>query len=198
MLNWVGEPMMSWVIIPLMICIARITDVSIGTVRVIFVAKGMKMRASVLGFFEVIIWLVVIGQIMQNLTEWQNYIAYGLGFALGNYVGIAIESKLAYGSVMLRIVTARDATELVQVLREQDYGVTAIDAEGKSGPVKVIMMIVQRSQLSHILAEVEEKNPRAFYTIEDVRSVKEGIFPSRRGAHWLRDLNFRNLLRLRK
>lgn len=94
----------TWVIIPCFIFIARILDVTLGTVRIIFVSKHMKSLAPLLGFFEVLIWLLAIGQIMQNLTNPINYLAYAAGFAMGNFVGIQIESRLAMGVVLIRVL----------------------------------------------------------------------------------------------
>ncbi len=82
------SPYFTYIIIPLLICLARIIDVSLGTVRIILVSKGAKIIAPILGFFEVLIWLIAIGQVMQNLTNVMNYFAYAFGFAIGNYIGI--------------------------------------------------------------------------------------------------------------
>ena len=109
-------------LIPLLIFLARVVDVAIGTLRIIFVSKGMKYLAPILGFFEVFIWLVAIGQIMQNLTNWVNYVAYSAGFATGNFIGMFIESKLAMGLVSLRIITERDAKPLIEDLRRENFG----------------------------------------------------------------------------
>ena len=87
----------TYVILPLLIFLARIADVSIGTIRIVMVAKGQKMIAPILGFFEVLIWLLAISKIMQNLDNWVCYVAYGAGFATGNYIGMIIEEKLAMG-----------------------------------------------------------------------------------------------------
>lgn len=100
----------SFVVIPILICLARIVDVTIGTLRIIFISKGLKYLAPVMGFFEVIIWLLAIGQIMQNLGNAINYIAYGLGFAIGNFVGITIENKISLGFVLVRIITKEIST----------------------------------------------------------------------------------------
>jgi len=188
-----GRELTVWLVIPLLIFIARIMDVSIGTLRVISIAKGMKMLAPVLGFFEVSIWLLAIGVILQNLNNWQNFIAFALGFAAGNYVGILIENKLALGTASLRIITRRDASELEMVLREKGYGLTSMDAEGKSGPVKVLFMLVSRSELPGIIKTVNKYNPHAFYSIEDVRFVNEGIFPPRKRSFRMIDLKLRRL-----
>ena len=158
--------------------------------RLIFVSRGFKYLAPVVGFFEVLIWILVIGQIMQNLNNPVYYLAYAFGFAAGNLAGIFVEERLAVGRVILRIITQRDATELVRYLRSLGYGVTTVDAEGAYGPVKLIFTIIDRRKIESVVNSVQTYNPRAFYSIEDVRSVKEGIFPPSR--------RFSDLLRMRR
>lgn len=180
-----GPTLTVWVVIPLLIFMARILDQSIGTIRLIVIGKGMRALAAGLGFFEVLIWLLAISQILQNLTHWFYYIAYAGGFAMGNYVGMVIESKLALGSVILRIITHRDATALLEALKDSDYGVTIMDAQGRFGPVKVLLMLVSRQEIPRVIAMVNQHNPRAFYSIEDVRFVSEGSFaPRRHYSRW--------------
>ena len=106
----------TWFVIPALIFCARIIDVSMGTVRVIFVSRGFKYLAPVVGFFEILIWLLAIGQIMQNLSNPVCYIAYAGGFAMGNFVGIHIAEKLSLGLVMIRVITEKDAAPLVDFL----------------------------------------------------------------------------------
>lgn len=179
MSSWV----LSWIILPILIFGARILDVSIGTVRLIFVSRGVRIWAAVCGFFEVIIWLLAISQIMEKFQdlEWYTimlyYVAYGGGFAIGTYVGIRIEEKLSIGVVSIRIITQKGASKLVQYFRSKGYGVTEIEAEGKSGSVKVIYTIVRRKHIPEVIEDIERFNPKAFYTVEDVRAVAEGVFP---------------------
>ncbi|MCF7809965.1 DUF2179 domain-containing protein [bacterium] len=193
-----GHTLTVWLIIPTLIFFARIIDVSIGTIRVIFVAKGMKFLAPVLGFFEVLVWLLAIGEILKNLTSWQNYIAYACGFAMGNFVGMLIESKIALGNVIIRIITRYEANSLVEALREKNFGVTSIDADGRDGPVKILFTLTTRTSIPKILNIVNEYNPNAFYSIEDIRYVSEGIFPVRKTHLRARDLIVRKLFHLRK
>ncbi|MDV2481885.1 DUF2179 domain-containing protein [Methanoculleus sp. Wushi-C6] len=167
----------SLVIVPAFIFLARICDVTIGTMRIIFVSRGMKMIAPVLGFFEVFIWIVAVGQIFQNLTNPLNYFAYAAGFATGNYVGMLVEEKLAMGLALIRIITQRDATNLIDYLRAAGYGVTVLDAQGKQGPGKVIFSVVKRKNIKDVEDAIHEFNPKAFYSIEDVRRAAEGTFP---------------------
>ncbi|MBC8489271.1 MAG: DUF2179 domain-containing protein [Bacteroidetes bacterium] len=169
-----------WVILPLLIFVSRILDVSIGTMRLIFVSKGFKYLAPVLGFFEVIIWLLAISQIMQHLDNFLCYIAYGLGFAMGNYAGIILEEKISIGTALLRVMPKKDTTELIKYLREQGYGVTAVEVEGMKGKIKMLLSIINRKDAKEYINMVHRFNPNAFYTVEDIKSVKEGYFKSHR------------------
>lgn len=175
-----------WMIIPLLICMARIVDVTIGTLRIIFVAKGMKYVAPVLGFFEVIIWLLAIGQIMQNLSNFVNYIAYGLGFALGNFVGIYIEGKLSLGYVLLRVITRKSAHKLKEYFIRSGFRFTLIDALSDEGPVNIIFVALRRNKVPEVIENIKRYNPKAFYTIEDLRLVSGDVttfLPKRKAIH---------------
>ncbi len=176
--SWLSGEFFSLVLVPLLIFLARIVDVTIGTLRIIFVSRGMKYLAAFLGFFEVLVWLLAISQVMQNLTNWVTYVAYGLGFATGNFVGILIEERLAMGNLIIRVITRKDATELVRFLWTSGYGVTSVDAMGEGGAVKVIFSIVKRKKVAQIIEVIKRFNPNAFYTIEDVRFVNETFFPA--------------------
>ena len=179
----------TWFILPFLIFIARIADVSIGTVRVIFVSRGFKYLAPVVGFFEIIIWLLAIGQIMTNLSNPMCYIAYAGGFAMGNYVGICIAERLSLGMVLIRVVTKKEAESLLEHLKSKDYGVTSVDGQGASGDVKVVFTIVPKREVKPVIDLVKKFNPNAFYTIEEVGFVESGIFPVRQSwqdAGWLR------------
>lgn len=167
------SPAFIYFILPALVFLARIIDVSIGTLRIIFVSKGIKYFASVLGFFESLIWLIAVAQVVQNLNSWQTYVAFALGFGVGNYVGVVLEERIALGNLLIRIITQKEADELVQVLREAGYAVTSVDAEGQFGPVKLIFSVIKRKNLSKILAIIKQYNPNAFYTIEDMRFVKQ-------------------------
>jgi len=170
----------SYVLMPLLIFLARICDVSIGTMRIIFVSKGKKYIAPILGFFEVLIWITAISKIMQNLDNYINYVAYAAGFATGNYVGMIIEEKLAMGIQMIRVFTHQNGPALVQNLNNKGFGATSVEAHGAKDKVHLIYTIVQRNELEKVLEIIDDFNPKAFYTIEDVRSVNEGIFPPKR------------------
>ena len=195
MVESVSPEILTYVIIPILIFIARICDVSLGTIRVIFISKGIRYLAPIIGFFEVIIWLLAIGQIMNNLTNFAAYIAYGAGFAAGTYIGMVIEEKISLGLVSVRIITKKDPGELMQYLRSHNYGVTSIDGEGATGKVKMVFTIIKRQDLPHVVGIIKQFHPNAFYSVDEVKSVSEGVFPENRvlGAgvfSWLDSLRF--------
>ena len=170
----------SWVILPLLIFLARIADVTLGTMRIVFVSRGHRYLAPLVGFIEIMIWLLAIRVIMQNLNFAPCFIAYAAGFAMGNYIGISLEKKLALGRGILRIITRKDASELIHSLRAQNFGVTSLIANGGEGEVHLLFMVIKRSDFNNISKLIQKFNPNAFYTLEDVRFVKEGIFPHAR------------------
>lgn len=170
----------SYALMPVLIFLARICDVSIGTMRIIFVSKGKKNIAPILGFFEVLIWITAISKIMQNLDNYINYIAYAGGFATGNLIGMLIEERLAMGILMIRVFAHERGVELVSTLNGNGYGATVVEAHGAREKVHLIYTIVHRNELDKVIGVINAFNPKAFYTIEDVRSVNEGIFMPRR------------------
>lgn len=174
------EQLHDFILLPAFIFFARIFDVSFGTLRIISVSRGQKLLAAVLGFVEILIWIFAISQIFNNLNNPACYFAYACGFATGNYMGIVLEERIAMGSVMLRVVTREDGEELCAALRQLDIGVTEADAHGASGPVKVIFAVVKRRDLARVMETVRQFNPKAFFTIEDVRTVSQGVFPTHR------------------
>jgi len=186
----VGFDLYSWIVIPLLIFIARIADVSIGTIRLIFISRGLKYLAPIVGFFEILIWLMAIGQIMKNLFNPACYIAYAGGFAMGNFVGMWIAEKLSLGVVLIRVVTKKDAAELVGYLQSADYGVTSVDGHGTAGQVKVVFTIVPKREVKRVVDLIKKFNPKAFYTIEEVGFVEKGILPPKQAGA------FTNFLRL--
>ncbi|CAN5901599.1 DUF2179 domain-containing protein [soil metagenome] len=170
--------LVSWVIIPVLIFLARLVDVSLGTLRIVFVSKGNKNLAPLLGFVEVLIWLVAIGQVMQNLDNFVSYLAWAGGFAVGNFIGLRIEEKLAIGQMVVRVITVEPATELIENLKGKGYRLTCVDAYGTRGKVNLLFMIIRRRDLDYIRGLIRLYNPNAFYSIEDVRAVSDPNIPT--------------------
>jgi uncharacterized protein YebE (UPF0316 family) len=168
----------SWVILPLLIFVSRIFDVSLGTIRIIFVSRRNKILAPLLGFFEVLIWLVAISQIMKNLNNAVCFIAYAAGFSAGTYIGIMLEEKLALGTLIVRIILVKDECKLIERLSGEGFGVTSVDAKGVNGSVKLIYTVIKRKDLMRVEEIINRCNSKSFYSVEEARTVREGIFPS--------------------
>lgn len=167
----------TYVLLPALIFFSRVLDVTIGTVRIVMVSKGQKFWAPFLGFFETLIWLIAISKIFQNLDNWVCYVAYAGGFAMGNYVGLRIEEKLAVGIVKIQIITRKNAANLIENLIAKGYGITHHDAHGSSENVSIIYSIIKRTEIKKVEEIVKSTNPKAFYSVEDVKFVNEGVFP---------------------
>jgi len=161
--------------------LAELCVVTIGTIKTIFVARGMKGLAPFLGFFEVSIWLFAISQILQNLSDLGLSLAFAGDFTAGNFLGVLVEKKLAIGSVVVRVITARDVTDLIGGLQAAEYGVTTIDAQGTTGPVKIVFTIVRRKGLEHVVSIIKGFDTNAFYSVDDLQSLQAGIFPMSKG-----------------
>jgi uncharacterized protein YebE (UPF0316 family) len=149
-----------------------------GTLRIISLSRGLRKIAPLLGFFEILIWLMAIRQIFNHMNNPACFVAYAGGFSMGIFVGMSIEHKLALGLRVVRVITRLDATELIEDLRKKGFGVTVVPAEGNVGPVKVIFMVIKRASVPEVTAQVRRFNPKAFYSVEDVRGASEGIFPN--------------------
>ena len=162
-----------WVLLPFLIFLARVCDVSMDTMRILFIARGKRLIAPFLGFVQILIWLMAIRQIFLNLSNPVCYIAYASGFATGTWVGILLEEKLAIGIKIIRIITRKDATKLIGFLHTQGYGVTSVDGRGSRGKVSIIYTIAKRQHISSVVSIITRFNPKAFYTIEDVRAISE-------------------------
>ena len=179
----------SWfdfVVLPILIMMARVVDVSLDTIRVIMVAKGYRNLAPFIGFFQSLIWLITITRIMANLDNWFTYLGYALGFGLGTYVGMILEGKLALGYELVRVITKAGADDLISGLREKGYGVTNVPGTGRDGEVGVLYIIIKRKVLRDVIGCIQKFNPKAFYTIEDMRFVSNYalLSPSRKGQRF--------------
>jgi len=172
-----------FIVLPVLIMMARVVDVSLDTIRVIMVAKGYRNLAPFAGFFQSLIWLITITRIMANLDNWFTYIGYALGFGLGTYVGMILEGKLALGHELVRVITKKGADDLINGLRERGYRVTTVPGMGREGEVGVLYVIIRRKVLRDVVGVIQEFNPNAFYTIEDMRFVSNYalLSPGRKG-----------------
>lgn len=162
-----------WFFLPFLIFLARVCDVSMDTLRIMLLSKGKKILAPLIGFFQILIWLLAFRQIILNLSNPACYIGFAAGFATGTYVGIILEEKLAIGFQILRVVTRKDASSLIEFLKSHGYGITSVEGQGVTGKVDIIYTIVRRCEISRLVGIIKKFNPNAFYTIEDVQGISE-------------------------
>ena len=186
----ISPTIFAYVVLPILIFLARVADVSINTVRIIFVMAGHKFVSTVLGFFESLIWLMAIGQIFQHLHSWISYLAYPGGFATGILVGMLIEERLAFGKVIVRAITPEDISDILDYMKEKGIRFTLLKGESLSGKENVLFSVVKREQLEGLIQYFNIHIPQALYTVESVKKASEsGILsepPSRRGiGSWL-------------
>lgn len=167
-----------YLVLPLLIFAARIVDVSLDTMRIIFLNRGRKLIAPVLGFFQALIWVVAISQVMKNLANPVCFFAYGAGFAAGNYIGLLIEEKVASGLLTIRIITSQGCAALVSALRQAGHGATTLTGYGVNGPVDILFVVSRRRNMPTIIGLIKEHAPRAFYSTEEVRSTTGGTMVS--------------------
>lgn len=166
----------SWIILPVLIFISRLGDVTMATLRHIFISKGFRKIVPILGFFEVLIWLIAMRQVFSHLNNAACFIAWAAGFSAGTYLGMFIEERLAIGTQIIRVITNENVAELTEAMKLHHQGITIVDGQGAKGPVKLIFMIVRRANKKQVLDIVHQYTPHAFYSIEDVKSFKHGVF----------------------
>ncbi|MCB9357450.1 MAG: DUF2179 domain-containing protein [Calditrichaeota bacterium] len=149
---------------------ARIADQSFGTMRTISIFRGFKVLAAVFGFLEVLIWINVVAQVIRNLDEWYLGVVYAAGFAAGSFVGMWIESRLAMGHQMVRVISKREAN-LADKLWELNYAVVEMDGRTKTGEMDILFVAEKRRSVPKLLRQIHDIDPEAFFTVEDVKQV---------------------------
>ena len=154
----------------------RVSDMSLDTLRMLFVMRGRKGIAWVLGFFQAAIFVIAMTTVLSQLNNPLSIVGYAAGFATGNVIGMLIEERLAIGHIHLWIISSRLGVAMAQVLRDGGYGVTEIPARGKDGMVSVLSVSVYRKDVAHVETLVHAKDPEAFMTSEDVRPVRRGFW----------------------
>ncbi|MCU0396497.1 MAG: DUF5698 domain-containing protein [Cyclobacteriaceae bacterium] len=182
-LGW-PENLFSYFILPVLIFLARIMDVSINTIRIIYVLGGRRLTATMLGFFESFIWLMAIRQIFEHLDNWVCYIAYPGGFATGILVGMIIEERIAYGKVIVRIITRKDVSLLIAFLEQNRFRYTRVDTIGSEGAENLVFTVLPRENLEMLLSNMKEIVPTAFYTVEKVNRAAESGTVVQESARW--------------
>jgi uncharacterized protein YebE (UPF0316 family) len=180
----ISDDVYSYALLPLLIFVARIGDVSINTIRIIYVLGGRRFTATLLGFFESFIWLLAISQIFNHLDNWVCYVAYPAGFASGIFVGMIIEERIAYGKVIVRIITRKEIVRLIEYLNSQQFRYTHLNAEGPDGHQHLVFTVLERDSLDGLLVTLKQILPTAFYTVEKVNRAAEVGTIAEQSTRW--------------
>jgi uncharacterized protein YebE (UPF0316 family) len=154
----------------------RVSDMSLDTLRVLFVMRGRKMVAWILGFFQAAIFVAAITSVLRDLNNPLNVIGYAAGFATGNVVGMLIEEWLAVGHIHMRIISSRRGPAIAERLRAEGYAVTEVPARGKDGMVTILNCSVLRKKVDRVRAMANETDVEAFITAEDIKPVRRGFW----------------------
>jgi uncharacterized protein YebE (UPF0316 family) len=163
-------------VMPLLIFFLRVSDMSLDTLRVLFVIRSQRILAWVLGFFQSLIWVVAITTVLSNLGNVWNVIGYAAGFATGNVVGMMIEERLAIGYGHLRIISSGQGPAIAQAIRQAGYAATELSGRGRDGTVAVINCSVRRRDIRRVQQQVKDIDPKAFITVQEVRPLHRGFF----------------------
>jgi len=158
----------------LLIFCLRLIDVSMGTVRILVAVRGRRLLASLIGFVEVIVFLVAISQVVTNIGNWWNVLAYAGGFALGTVLGVTIENKLAIGLSEVNIVSMGQGTEIAEALRGQGYGATEFLGAGRSSIVDTVRTVVRRREVSSVMGLASGVDDEAFVTVSEMKTAYGG------------------------
>jgi len=160
------------------IFLLRVCDMSLDTLRVLFIVRGNRPLVWFLGFFQSAIWVAAITSVLGNLGNPLTWIGYAAGFATGNVIGMAIEDKLAIGYRHLRVVSPQHGPGVAEAIRLAGYGVTELDGHGRDGPVSVINTSIRRRDVERLQHVIRQADPAAFISVEEVRPVQRGHFRS--------------------
>jgi len=158
----------------LLIFLARLVNVSMATVRTLLGMRGQKGLSTAIGFFESLIFILAISQVLQDVGNVWNVLGYCGGFAAGTLVGLVIEEKLAMGYAILRAISQDYGAEIASALREAGYGVTEMAGEGLAGRVHVVTTVVKRRDIPAIMALVSGVDEAAFVTVDEANRVYRG------------------------
>jgi uncharacterized protein YebE (UPF0316 family) len=162
-------------LLALVIFLARVVDVSLGTVRTILVFRGRAMLAAGIGFVELLIWVAAAGQVLQNLDRWYLAVSYAAGFATGNIVGIWLERRLAVGHELVRAISDNPSIRLATALRDGGYSVISLPGSGaQDQSIEVLLIVERRRRVADLLDSIHTADPEAVVTLSDTRH------PSRR------------------
>jgi uncharacterized protein YebE (UPF0316 family) len=164
------------------IFVLRVLGVSISTVRVLLMTRGMRLVSAALGFFEVLVYALAIGRVVQDLNNIPNLMSYCLGFSVGTLLGMWLEQRLALGYATVRVITVANGHQVAQAIHAAGFGATEDRARGKDGFVGIVTTVVRRREVDAVRYVVHQAAPKAFITVEETRQVERGYLRATRHA----------------
>lgn len=146
------------------------------TIRTVLITRGEKLYGSIIGFIEVTIWLYVTSSVLSGIKDDPiRMVVYALGFTCGNYMGCVIEEKLAIGLLTINVITSEsDGKRLAEILRDENVGVTMVDAEGKIEQKKMLIIHAKRKRREEIIRTIEGSDINAMISVNDIKTVYGG------------------------
>src|SRR5262245_2591317 len=149
-----------------LIVLARITDVTLDTIRTVAIVQGRRMFAAVLGFVQAIVYVCAIAKVLLNMDHPVYALAYGLGFASGTYLGITIEQRLAFGQQLATLMT-RKGVDLVHALRTAGYRLVEVKGHTRDGDLTIIYVELPRRAAPKLISFASAIDDRCFCVIND-------------------------------
>ncbi len=160
-----------------LIVLARITDVSLDTIRTVSVIQGRRAFAAVLGFFEAVVYICAVAKVLLNMNNPLYAIAYGLGFAAGTYLGMVIEQRLAFGNQMVLFLTSK-GPQLAEALRTAEYHVAELKGHMRDGDLTILGVEIARRYAKELIRLAKNVDERCDFIVHDIRLAHFG----KRGA----------------
>lgn len=167
-------PINPWLLV-IFIFVARVGDVTLGTFRTIVIFRGYGLLAAAIGFVEILLWVAAASQVLNNLSDWYLAVTYAAGFAAGNFVGIWLESRIALGDELVRAISFRRDRSLGEAARKAGFNAIELDGDmGSDKPVEIVLVAAKRKRVPQLIRLIQETDPDAFYTINDIKRTWSG------------------------
>jgi uncharacterized protein YebE (UPF0316 family) len=155
---------------------ARVLDMSMATIRLLLLVRGKRFQAAVIGFFEVLIYILALNMVVNNLDNIFNLLVYSLGFAAGNYVGSYVEEKMALGHATVQVIPKEKDEDMAAELRKLGYGVTVVTGSGREGPRRILIITIKRKSLPELMRVIDELDRDSFVTVMDTQFIHGGFW----------------------
>jgi uncharacterized protein YebE (UPF0316 family) len=171
------------ILLAVVILVLRIINSALGTVRVIVTVHQQRWLSSILAFIEALVFAIVIANVVNDLSNFLNLIAYCGGFSIGNYLGMVLETRFITSYMTATVIVHDKGREIASALRERGYGVTETTGEGRDGTVIMLHSVILQRDVPDMLKVVREVYPQAFVSVEQARTIHRGWIRAARGNH---------------